>query len=270
MARAIVVNSGCANACTGDEGTARGARHGGRDGAARRVFRRGSARRVHRRDRRRAADRQDPRGAAGGVPRAGHRSGLGGGARDHDDRSVSQGGGGRGPDWRPHGPDRRDGQRLRHDRADDGDDARLHHDRRRCSAAAARPRACATRWTTASTRSPSTANARPTIRVMLLANGASGASIDEVTYRRLRPGAACGLPRAGDGHRARRRRRDQARDRHRHGRRVRGGGAPRREGHRQFAARQDGDSRRRSRTGAGSSPWPDARTSPSSCRARRS
>ena len=33
-ARAIIVNSGCANACTGDDGHARRARHGRRDGAA--------------------------------------------------------------------------------------------------------------------------------------------------------------------------------------------------------------------------------------------
>ena len=53
-ARAIIVNSGCANACTGDEGIAGRARHGGRDGAAGRLPRRAGARGLDRRHRRRS------------------------------------------------------------------------------------------------------------------------------------------------------------------------------------------------------------------------
>ena len=95
MARAIVVNSGCANACTGDDGLRGRARHGGGDGArcvgcpaeqvlvaSTGVIGVG------------AADGQDPRRAAGGVRGARRRSGRAGRARDHDDRSVSEGSGG--------------------------------------------------------------------------------------------------------------------------------------------------------------------------------
>ena len=105
--------------------------------------------------------------------------------------------------------------------------------------------------------------------VMLLANGASGASIDELHLSSVRSGAACGLPRAGDGHRARRRGRDEARDGHRHGRRV---DRRRRAGRRRRSPTRCSSRRRFTAaipTGAGSSPWPDARTSRSSCRARR-
>ena len=56
IARAIIVNSGCANACTGDEGMLGGARHGRRDRPARRLPGRTGAGRLNRRDRRRAAD----------------------------------------------------------------------------------------------------------------------------------------------------------------------------------------------------------------------
>ena len=85
--------------------------------------------------------------------------------------------------------------------------------------------------------------------VMLLANGASGATVDDASYDGVRGRAARGLPRAGAGHRARRRRRDQARHGDGDRRRVGGRGAARGQGDRQLAARQDGDSRRRSELG---------------------
>ena len=64
---------------------------------------------------------------------------------------------------RPRGRHRRHVQRLRHDRADDGDDARFRDDRRGGAHGAAGPRAARGGRTDASTRSPSTATARPTI-----------------------------------------------------------------------------------------------------------
>ena len=56
--------------------------------------------------------------------------------------------------------------------------------------------------------------------VMLLANGASGVDGRRGELRRVRRRAARGLPRAGARHRPRRRRRDQAGHRHRHRRGV--------------------------------------------------
>ena len=47
--------------------------------------------------------------------------------------------------------------------------------------------------------------------VMLLANGASGATVDEASYDAFAHALRRGLPAAGARHRARRRRRDQAR-----------------------------------------------------------
>ena len=163
VARAIVVNSGCANACTGDEGL-----RAARDMAAE------TARLVE-------CSVAEVLVASTGVIgvalpiekiRAALPAAFRGLANDQGSMAARaimttdpfpKEAGGRSPDRRPHGQDRRHGQRLRHDRADDGHDARLHYDGCRRPAAAARPRACARRWTTPSTRSPSTANARPTI-----------------------------------------------------------------------------------------------------------
>ena len=95
--------------------------------------------------------------------------------------------------------------------------------------------------------------------VFALANGASGVSLDETDYAAPRRRAAPGLRAAGDRHRARRRRRDQARHRarDRRGRRTSTRGA------RRGRSRTRRWSRPRctaaTRTGAGSSRSPDAR-----------
>ena len=95
-AAAIVVNSGCANACTGPDGLAHANAMARLTRSRDRVRSRGRARRVDRRDRREARY---------GEGRARHRErraasvasgGLGRGARDHDDRSVPEGSGRRG------------------------------------------------------------------------------------------------------------------------------------------------------------------------------
>ena len=105
VARAIVVNSGCANACTGDQGMSRCRAHGrgGGRGAGVRSERR--ARRIDRRDRRQSQDgrvvTRHQRCRRRARPRQGQRDR----ARHHDDGSVSEG-------IRGHGPDRR-ADRLR-------------------------------------------------------------------------------------------------------------------------------------------------------------
>ena len=66
-ARAIVVNSGCANACTGDDGLRDARDMAAETARARRLPGRAGAGRVDRRDRRRAADGQDPQRPAGRV-----------------------------------------------------------------------------------------------------------------------------------------------------------------------------------------------------------
>ncbi len=85
--------------------------------------------------------------------------------------------------------------------------------------------------------------------VMLLANGASGAVVDDVELRGVRLRAADRLPGARARHRARRRRGDQARHRQRHRRGNRRGRASRREGDRELAAREDRSPWRRSELG---------------------
>ena len=94
LARAIVVNSGCANACTGDEGLRGRARHGRRNGA------RSSAARPSRCWSRRPASSASRCRSTRSAPACRRRSARSaptrdrGGARDHDDRSVSEGSGG--------------------------------------------------------------------------------------------------------------------------------------------------------------------------------
>ena len=85
--------------------------------------------------------------------------------------------------------------------------------------------------------------------VMLLANGASGATVDESSYDEFVAGLrtvcrelALGIVRGGEG-------RDQARHGHGHGRRVGGGRPARGQGDRQLAARQDRHPRRRPQLG---------------------
>ncbi len=130
-------------------------------------------------------------------------------------------------------------------------------------------RAAARRRTRRSTPSRSTASARRTTASSRSHRAARASSIT----RRRRPAprrAAHGRGRTpGARDRARRRRRDQARHRSRHrrgvaGRRVAGGADDR-----ELAARQDGHSRRRSRTGAAWSRPPDDRARRSISIARR-
>ena len=101
-------------------------------------------------------------GAAGGDRRARRRPGAAGRAGDHDDRSVPEGSGRARHHRRTRRHDRRHGQGLGHDRADDGDDARLRHHRCRGAAGRCSTARCARSSTTRSTPSPSTASARPT------------------------------------------------------------------------------------------------------------
>ena len=145
-----------------------------------------------------------------------------------------------------------------HDRADDGDDARLRHDRRRGRAGAAAARAAAA---VDDTFNAITVDGECSTNdcVFALASGASGVTLERGRPTRCssrRCAAACeplaiGIVRGGEGATklitvdvtggALRRRRQArgARDR-------------------QLAAGEDGDPRRRSRTGAGWSRSPDA------------
>ncbi len=85
--------------------------------------------------------------------------------------------------------------------------------------------------------------------VMILANGASGVTIDETTYSTFVERAHRRLPRAGARHRARRRRRNQARHGRRHRRRVVCGRASRGQSDCELPARENRHSRRRSELG---------------------
>ena len=95
-ARAIVTNSGCANACTGPQGDGRRARDGAADRRRRRLQRGARAGRVDRRHRRQPQDGRDPRRHPAGGGGARRRRRRRRGARDHDDRSVPEGVRGRG------------------------------------------------------------------------------------------------------------------------------------------------------------------------------
>ena len=117
------------------------ARNGGRNGAAGRLSRRARPGLLDRRHRRRARHRQDSARPSSRHDRARRRSGRAGGPGDHDDRSLSQGS----RRARLHGRTRcrhwRHGQGLRHDRAEDGDDAGFCDDRCRGPSRAPRSRA---------------------------------------------------------------------------------------------------------------------------------
>ena len=196
--------------------------------------------------------RQDPRAACRRRSQAlAADQGAARRARDHDDRSVSEGSGGSGVDRRP---------------------------RRRASAAwprapgmiepmmatmlgfvttdAAVPQPLldrALREVVDDTFNAITVDGECSTNdcVMLLANGASGVTDRRGDLRRVRR-RRCETVclRAGARHRARRRRRDQARHRHGHRRRVGREDAPaRRQGDRQLAAGEDRDPRRRSQLG---------------------
>ena len=95
IARAIIVNSGCANACTGDDGLQVARDMAAETARLRRLPGRAGAGRVDRRHRRRPDDRQDPRRRCrAAIAALGADQGAGRRAGHHDDRSVSQGSGG--------------------------------------------------------------------------------------------------------------------------------------------------------------------------------
>ena len=112
----------------------RSAGHGGRarDGAAdvdgARLPRTSRAGRIDRRDRRQSEDGQAARGNSAGGIGAGRRRRRRRRARHHDDGSFSEGMRGRSDDRVRRVPRRRNGEGLGHDRAADGDDARLPDD----------------------------------------------------------------------------------------------------------------------------------------------
>ena len=132
VARAIVVNSGCANACTGAAGHRR----------SRATWRPMTARRCSgcHADQVLVAStgvigvqlksRRSRNGSAAASPRSAPTRRRGRDARHHDDRSVSERSrrARAASTARRHG--RRHGEGLRHDRADDGHHARLRHHRR--------------------------------------------------------------------------------------------------------------------------------------------
>ena len=188
-ARAIVVNSGCANACTGEEGLANATR------MAEKVARAlgcpseqvlvastgviGVGLNMD-------ASCRHPRSVCLAGPRQRQRCS----ARHHDDRPVSEGTR-RARDDAARGVfRRRHGQGLRDDRAEHGDDARLHHDRcpgnaaRCCSARSSNRRA------THSTRSRWTASAPPTTACSRWLPASSGCRSTSELYPALLDGAA--------------------------------------------------------------------------------
>ena len=85
--------------------------------------------------------------------------------------------------------------------------------------------------------------------VFALANGESGVVVDEAALSGFRGGSARGVERAGAWHRPRRRGRDQARHHSRHGRDGVGARRACRADHRELAAGQDGGARRRPELG---------------------
>ena len=91
--------------------------------------------------------------------------------------------------------------------------------------------------------------------VMLLANGQSGATIGEADYAAFARWSAGRLPRACARHRPRRRRRHQAGHGNGQRRRIRRRREAHGEGDREFPAREDGHSRRRPELGAARLPW---------------
>ena len=162
--RAIVVNSGNANVFTGRAGWQVVAGDRGGSGAAVRLHPQRGVHFLDRRDRRAAAARPHHRGAA----RRGRKTvggGLGaGGARDHDDRHVSEGRHRDRDDRRHDCAAQRLREGFRHDRAEHGDDARLHLHRRGDVGQGVAMAAVGARRCRPSTRSRWTATPRPATR----------------------------------------------------------------------------------------------------------
>ena len=234
----------------GRRGHGQRARHGVGNRAPGRLPAKTGARRVDRRHRRRPADRQDhERRCRAAFAALGARSGSGGGARDHDHRSVSEGSGGA-------------------RRCIDGREAVIGGMAKgsgmiepmmatmlgfvTTDASVPQPllqRALREAVNTTFNAITVDGECSTNDSVMLLANGRSGASVNEASYDGVRRRPARRVPRARARHRPRRRGRDQAGHRQGHGRRVRERSAKRGQGDCQLPARQDGDSRRRPELG---------------------
>ena len=181
-ARAILVNSGCANACTGPEGMA--VARSSADFAASAIGCRADEILVAstgvigvQLDLDKLLDGHRPRGA-----RAVARGARGRRARDHDHRPRAEGSRGVRDDGRGDVPRGRHREGRGHDRAAHGDDARLPHDRRRRGGAAPAARASSTPSTSRSTPSPSTAIRPPTTPCSCWPAARPGCTIDEGSY----------------------------------------------------------------------------------------
>ena len=249
-ARAVVTNSGCANACTGPQGLADAREMAALTAAALGLRARRRAGRVHRRHRREpedggAAHRHPARPwRASARRRRGRRR-----RRHHDHRSVPEVGGRRGRrrrsgTFRVGGMAKGSGMiepRMATMLGYLTTDAAVAPDRLQ------RVLTEACRYTF----NAITVDGEPSTNdcVFALASGASGVAIDDATEPALFEALPGRRPGAGPGHRARRRGRHQAgrdhRQRRRQRRRCVDGGA----GHGQLAAGEDGDPRRRSELG---------------------
>ena len=220
-ARAVVTNSGCANACTGPQGLLDAHEMAALDGRGHRLRPGRGARGFHRRDWREPEDggaaRRHPARRGGPVGRRARR----GRRRHHDHRSVSQGHGR--ARWRPRAGTFRVGGMAKGSGMIEPRMATMLGylttdaavDPVRCAGCARRGRP------PPSTPSPWTASRRPTTVCsrwpMAPPAWPSTTRIEAAAVRRLPHGG----PRAGARHRARRRRCHQARCHHRHRRRHR-------------------------------------------------
>ena len=168
---------------------------------------------------------------------------------NHDHRPLPEGSGSAGQRRRNRHHHRRHGQGFGHDRADDGDDARLRHHRRGGAAAAAASGRSRT-WSN-DTFNAITVDGECSTNdcVMILANGASGVTIDEASYgtfadalRAVCLPLAIGIVRGGEGA-------TKLVTVNVTGRSDAGRSATLRKGDREFAAGEDGHPRRRPELG---------------------
>ena len=164
---------------------------GRRHGAPGRLPGRAGARRVDRRHWRRAPDGQDPERDCRrrSTPLGAEQGSLAAQAIMTTD-PFPKGSGGSRQHRRPRDHDRRHGQRLGHDRADDGDDARVRDDR--CGVSPRPLLERALREVVNDTFNAITVDGECSTNdcVMILANGASGVTVDERQLRRVRRRAA--------------------------------------------------------------------------------
>ena len=235
--QAIVINSGVANAATGEPGRPRRDRDRRRGGAAALPARRAGARALDRRDRRAAADGEGRRAASSAAAaRALGRTAAPRGRGDHDDRHEAEDGGRL--TRRLHG--RRDGQGRRDDPPAARDDARRHHDRLPARARRGEGFLAARGRRELQPRSRSTASARRTTRSSCSRTAAAKVERTPASDVAFAAALARGLrrPRAAD-RRRRRGRDDAARDRGRRRRERRARRGRSRGRDRDLAARQD-------------------------------